>query len=76
MLAQGRGTAPDSVEALRWFILAAAQGHAAGLKNRDLLQLELTKEQVAEAQKRAALFVARREPGLQPGGFAARDLRP
>lgn len=69
-LAQGRGAAADPVEALKWFSLAAAQGHTAAIKNRDLLLPELTAEQTAEAQKRAAQFVVQRTPGLQAGGLA------
>ncbi len=70
LLAQGRGATADPVEALKWFLLAAAQGHAAAIKNRDLLLPELTTEQTAEAQKRAAQSVVQRAPGLQAGGLA------
>jgi hypothetical protein len=44
--------------------MAAARGHANAVKNRDLLAVEMTKEQIAEGQKRAALFSPKREPGL------------
>ncbi len=71
LLAQGRGAPADPVEALKWFLLAAAQGHASAIKDRDLLQPELTAEQIAEAQKRAAQFVSQRNPGLQPGGLTS-----
>jgi TPR repeat protein len=69
MLAKGQGAPQDPVEACKWFQLAAAQGHAGAARNRELLVEGLSPEQIAEAQQRAALFVARREPGLQPGGF-------
>jgi TPR repeat protein len=57
--------AQDYVEAYKWFNLAASQGHAGAAKNRDLLAAELTKDQLAEAQRRSAGFVAKREPGLK-----------
>ena len=60
LLAKGRGVPQDYVEAYKWFNLAAAQGHANAVKNRDLLAAEMTKEQVADGQRRAAQFVARR----------------
>jgi TPR repeat protein len=64
LLAKGQGVPQDYVEAAKWFILAASRNHANALKNRDLLAAEMTKEQIAESQKRAAQFSAKREPGL------------
>jgi TPR repeat protein len=66
LLAKGQGVPQDYVEAYKWFNLAAARGHSNAVKNRELLAAEMTKEQIADAQKRAALFSAKREPGLRP----------
>ena len=64
LLAKGHGVPQDYVEAYKWFNLAAAQGHANGERNRDLLSPEMTKEQITEGQMRATLFAPKREPGL------------
>ena len=64
LLARGHGVPQDYVEAFKFFNLAAAQGHANGAKNRDLIAPEMTKDQIAEGQKRATLFSPKREPGL------------
>lgn len=46
----------DAVEAYKWYCLAAAQGDAYGVTNRDRLLPYLTPEQLAEGQRRAAEF--------------------
>ncbi len=49
----GEGVPQDDVQALMWFNLAGAQGHANAAKARDLLVLLMTPAQIAEAQKLA-----------------------
>lgn len=50
----GVGVPRDTVQAYMWLNLAAAQGHVLAKKGRDLLEQELTKEQLAEAQRLSA----------------------
>ena len=64
LLAKGQGVTQDYVEAYKFFNLAAAKGHENAARNRDLLAPQMTKDQLAEGQRRAAQFVAKREPGL------------
>ena len=64
MLVKGSGLPQNFIEAFKWFNLAAGQGYQNAVKNRDLLAQQMTKEQIAEGQKRAAQFITEREPGL------------
>ncbi len=52
----GVGVPVDRVEALKWLTLAAGQGQADAADRRDKLKTELTRDQVAEAQRRIAAF--------------------
>jgi uncharacterized protein len=61
MYGNGNGVPQDYVEAFKWSNLAAAQGNAGGKRNRDYIVNFMTPEQIAEAQQRAAAFVARKE---------------
>jgi TPR repeat protein len=70
LLAKGQGEAQDYVEAYKWFNLAAAQNHENAIKNRDLLAAEMTREQVADGQRRAAQFVATRGTDSRRSGDA------
>lgn len=56
----GFGVARDYVEAYMWSNLAAAQGLEAAVKLRQSLELQMTPEQIAEAQRRSSAFVARK----------------
>jgi TPR repeat protein len=58
--ARGQGVQQDYVEAYKWLNLAAGQGHTNAIKNRDLLAAQMTPEQIADGQKRAAQFVSQR----------------
>ena len=58
LLAKGQGVFEDPVEAYKWLNVAAAQGHANALKNRDLLAARLSREQLEEGQRRATQFLA------------------
>jgi TPR repeat protein len=53
----GKGTAKDSVEAYKWVLLAETNGIAVDAY-KDLLEKEMTPEQIAQAQKQADVFVA------------------
>ncbi|MHC5135303.1 MAG: tetratricopeptide repeat protein [Planctomycetota bacterium] len=56
----GKGTAKDSVEAYKWLLLAQTNGIAVAAY-KDLLEKEMTPEQIAQAQKKADVFVAETE---------------
>jgi TPR repeat protein len=54
------GVAEDWVEAYKWLLLAARQGHGAPKKHMTLLESKLlTPEQIAQGQKRAREFKPR-----------------
>jgi uncharacterized protein len=53
----------DVISAYQWFLLAAAQGEADGISERDALAKKITPAQVTEAQRRAAAFAPRKDPG-------------
>ncbi|MCP4305497.1 MAG: SEL1-like repeat protein [bacterium] len=53
MYAYGQGVPQDYVEAMKWFQLAAAQGHENAKKYRDLVAEQMTPDQLAEAQRLA-----------------------
>lgn len=57
--ANGRGVAKDYVEAYAWTLLAAAQGDEDARKLMPLLEKKMSREQIAEAQKRARDFKPR-----------------
>jgi TPR repeat protein len=63
--ALGDGVPKDYVEAYKWFNLCAAQGHLSAAQGvRDSIAEQMTSEQIAEAQRRSAAFVPRKEtPG-------------
>ena len=47
----GNGVAKDDVIAYMWYNLAAASGHEKAKRNRDILAKEMTRDQIAEAQR-------------------------
>ena len=53
----GKGTAKDLVEAYKWVLLAETNGISVDAY-KDLLEKEMTPEQIAQAQKQADVFVA------------------
>jgi hypothetical protein len=65
--ANGEGVPQDYVEAYKWFNLAAAQSETNAIKNRDIVSDSMTPSQIAEGQRRASAFVAKKE-GTAPGG--------
>ena len=61
MYSEGKGVPKDYVEAYRWANVAAARGNSTAKEFRDWLERQMTREQIAEGQRRAAAFVARPE---------------
>jgi len=53
LYAQGTGVAMDQIEACKWFVLAAAQGHKTAEANRERAKSLLSPAQYAEASRRA-----------------------
>ena len=54
MYHKGYGVPEDYVKAYAWYILAASQGIERAAGNKDALRLDMTGEQITEAQKLAA----------------------
>ncbi|MGD0650367.1 MAG: trypsin-like peptidase domain-containing protein [Verrucomicrobiia bacterium] len=67
---EGEGVPQDYIEAYKWYNLATAQGDKQAGKFRDFLSKQMTREQIAEAQRRASRFVARPEKGAGGGSTA------
>jgi hypothetical protein len=57
----GQGTPKNDIEAYKWLTLAAAQGFSGSAELRDSLAESMSREEVVEAQSRAAAFVPRKE---------------
>lgn len=57
--AAGRDVERDLVQAHKWFNLAAMRGFAPALGERQALALEMSRAQIAEAQKQAREVLAR-----------------
>ncbi len=53
MYERGRGVPQDSVQADRWYTLAASQGDDLAEKFKDFLEKSMTLDQLAEAQRLA-----------------------
>jgi|TARA_B110000908_G_scaffold24602_1_gene28222 TPR repeat protein len=60
MYDSGRGVAEDDVMAYMWWNLAAAQGNDHSKKAKGMLSEEMTREQIAEAQKLSREWLAKR----------------
>jgi TPR repeat protein len=60
----GLGVGVDRVEALKWYLIAGAQGQADSIRKTASLQSSLSREEVAEAKRRAAAFSPK--TGLKP----------
>lgn len=58
MYCSGRDVVLDLVEAHKWFNLAALKGNAEAKRYRQEISLELTRADVARAQKRAREWLA------------------
>ncbi len=64
---QGGGVSKNLVQAYLWFNLAAASGVEEAAKQRDIVEREMTSDQIAEAQRLSAAFVAKTTASI--GGF-------
>ena len=58
---EGDGVPQDPVEAYKWLRLAAAQGLPDAAQAGDELKRSMTREQIAEGQRRADAFAARKQ---------------
>ena len=63
MYAKGLGVAQDFVSAHKWFNLAAITGTKDAVKNRDAIEIIMSKQQIEEAQKLARECLARKYKG-------------
>ena len=57
---RGVGVKPEPVEAYQWLSLAAAKGMPDAVQALDELKGKMTREQIAEGQRRAAAFVPKK----------------
>jgi hypothetical protein len=56
MYANGEGVPESKVDAYFWFNLAAAQGNTTAIDGKNIIEREITREQIAEAQRRSAAW--------------------
>ncbi|MBM4205760.1 MAG: sel1 repeat family protein [Gammaproteobacteria bacterium] len=61
MYDEGEGVPKNDVDAYFWFNLAAAQGQENAGGNRDSTEKQMTREQIAEAQRRSATWKPKTE---------------
>jgi hypothetical protein len=61
MYADGEGVPKNDAEAYFWWNLAAAQGNENAKTNRDIVEKKMTREQIAEAQRRSAAWKPKKE---------------
>lgn len=54
---EGTGLVQDYIEAHKWLNIASRNGNAKALKNRDIVEGKMNREQIAEAQRRASEWV-------------------
>jgi len=63
MYEDGKGVPEDSVLAYMWYNLAAAQATFGGAEGKDRLEQQMTREQIAEAQRLSREWIAAHPPG-------------
>ena len=63
MYANGEGVPEDDVLAYMWWNLAAAQGYEDAQGNKDILEQQMTREQIAEAQRLSREWLEAHPPG-------------
>ena len=61
MYFNGEGVPKNDAEAYFWWNLAAAQGNENAKTNRDIVEKKMTREQIAEAQRRSAAWKPKKE---------------
>jgi TPR repeat protein len=59
----GEGVPEDHVLAYMWYNLAAAQGHERAQDGKDLIEEDMTREQIAEAQRLSTEWLEAHPPG-------------
>ena len=66
----GQGVAQDYLQAYKWCSLASIQGDENARRNLPFFKLEMTSEQIAEAERLVREFKAckKLEPGASPSG--------
>jgi TPR repeat protein len=70
----GRDVEHDLVAAHKWFNLAAMKGHQEARRSRADLASEMSSEQIAEAQRQARAWLAKREAKAAPGADIAANV--
>ena len=65
MYANGDGVPKDLLFAYMWFNLSAAQGNETAQSNNEIIEQQMTREQIAEAQRRSREWI---ETHPQDGG--------
>ena len=63
MYSNGEGVPEDDVLAYMWYNLAAAQGHEDSQARRDVIGQQMTREQIAEAQRMSREWIEAHPPG-------------
>ena len=63
MYADGEGVPEDDVLAYMWYNLAAAQGDEIAQSNKGRLERQMTREQIAEAQRLSREWLEAHPPG-------------
>ena len=63
MYARGEGVPQDDVLAYMWHNLAAAQGNEIAQDNKDIIEEDMTREQIAEAQRLSREWLEAHPPG-------------
>ena len=63
MYANGQGVPEDDVLAYMWWNLAAAQGYEDAQGNKDILEQQMSREQIAEAQRLSREWLAAHPSG-------------
>ena len=63
MYANGDGIAEDNVLAYMWYNLAADQGSESAQSNKDILEQQMTRAQIAEAQRLSREWLEAHPPG-------------
>ena len=59
----GTGVPEDNVLASMWWNLAAAQGNENAQENKDIVEQQMTREQIAEAQRMSREWIEAHPPG-------------
>jgi len=65
MYDKGDGVPEDDVLAYMWFNLSGAQGHVSAQESEDIIEMRMTRDQIAEAQRLSREWM---ETHLQVGG--------